>query len=84
MSVDPTWIKEGKKVYVHAIRARIPKGTRMLHLNAYHEKAVIVKVWKYPPDDPKFVVQVAQMRRGGKPRRLVVRLSEIGGQRATA
>ncbi len=52
-------IKKGSKVLVNAIKASKPESFEMLHFDQYWEsECVVVNVWKYPPDDPKFEVLV--------------------------
>jgi hypothetical protein len=72
-------IKKGSNVNVRAVKARKPKNIRALHFDHFQgEKAIVVSVWKYPPHDKKFEVQILSPRSGSsESKRIVVRESNL-------
>lgn len=78
------WIKKGSRVLVSAIKARKPEKYEVLHLDRYiSASCVVVDVWEYPPEDPKFEVLILHPP-AGVTRKIVVRASQIGGQDASS
>ena len=72
-------IEKGSNVNVRAVKARKPKNIRALHFDHYQgERGVVVSVWKYPPHDKKFDVQILSPRSGSlESKRVVVRESNL-------